>query len=236
MPHSGFATSLLPVTSRREMSMSEALPMSGQTTSGDTRNATSSRALEDGPTLLDWLDGQTTEPSGPEAVPASHSVSQGRAAGAMTSAIFGQNSSALFVPPGPLSSWESKLRQRLATTGSMELSVTWKVSTTPAGRQLCRRVPRMRRIDATGFGSLPTPSGTSNHGKNHVAGRLDEWGGSSNYFRGHPGGNQHLPGFELWTMGFPDAWRQLMPPAMPSSRKSPRKSSAPTSIASGEAA
>jgi hypothetical protein len=81
----------------------------------------------------------------------------------------------------------------------------------------------MRPIDVTGFGSLPTPSGTSNHGKNHVAGRLDEWGGSSNYFRGKEVGNLHLPAFELWTMGFPEAWRQLMPPAMPSSRKSRRK-------------
>ena len=197
--------------------------MSDQTTSGAMSSATSSRALEDGPTLLDWLAGQTTGNSGPEAAPANHSALLESGEGPRTSATCGQSSIASFVPAGPLSSWESRLRQRLALAGSMELSVTWKVTATPAGRLLSRRVPRMRRIDVTGFGSLPTPSGTSNHGKNHVAGRLDEWGGSSNYFRGKEAGNLHLPAFELWTMGFPAAWRQLMPPAMPLSRKSQRK-------------
>lgn len=74
------------------------------------------------------------------------------------------------------------------------------------------------------FGSLPTPTGTSNHGKNHVAGRIDEWGGSANYFRGTEAGRLHLPAFELWTMGYPDVWRQLMPPATLSSHKSRRLS------------
>ena len=204
--------------------------MSDQTTSTAILNATSLQALEDGPTLLDWLDGQTIDRSGPAAAPASHSALLAREQGKPTLGTYGQSSSVSFVPDGPLSSWESRLRQRLATPGSMELSVTWKVSRTPAGRLLSRRVPRMPRIDVTGSGSLPTPSGTSNHGRNHVAGRLDEWGGSSNYFRGREGGNLHLPAFELWTMGFPEAWRQLMPPAMPSSRKSQPKSSAPISI------
>jgi hypothetical protein len=71
---------------------------------------------------------------------------------------------------------------------------------------------------------LPTPSGTNNHGKNHTVGRLDEWGGSSNPFRGTPLGPVRCVSFELWMMGLPTAWRQSMPPATPSSRKS-RKSS-----------
>lgn len=37
--------------------------------------------------------------------------------------------------------------------------------------------------DEYGYSLLPTPSGTSNGGKNHVVGRLDEWGGSSNPWR-----------------------------------------------------
>ena len=194
--------------------------MSSRTTLRVIPSATSSQASEDGPTLLDWLAGQTTDRCGPEAAHASPSALQARGQGSQTNGTSGQSSIALFVPDGPLSSWESKLRQRLASAGSMERSVTWKVTATPAGRLLCQRVPRMRPIDVTGFGSLPTPSGTSNHGKNHVAGRLDEWGGSSNYFRGTADGPLHLPAFELWTMGFPAAWRELMPPAMPSSRKS----------------
>ena len=110
----------------------------------------------------------------------------------------------------------------------MELARTWKASATPLGRRFCRRVPQVRRIDVTGSGSLPTPSGTSNKGKNHVAGRIDEWGGSSNIFRGTEVGPLHLPGFELWVMGFPAAWRELMPPATRSSRKSRRSSSSRT--------
>ena len=82
-----------------------------------------------------------------------------------------------------------------------------------------------RRITGTGYGLLPTPSGTRNHGKNHVSGRLDEWGGSSNPFRGTPFGKIHSPRFEEWMMGFPDRWTELTASEMLLFRKS-RKSSA----------
>ena len=58
--------------------------------------------------------------------------------------------------------------------------------------------------------SLPTPSGCRS-GKNHIAGRLDEWGGSSNPFRGTPLGKVHCPSFEEWMMGWPEMWTRLMP-------------------------
>ena len=58
---------------------------------------------------------------------------------------------------------------------------------------------------------LPTPSGTSNHGKNHVSGRLDEWGGSGNLWRGTEIGRLHCPRFEEWLMGWPDQWTELTP-------------------------
>lgn len=66
-------------------------------------------------------------------------------------------------------------------------------------------------IEGEEFGLWPTPSGTSNHGKNHVIGRLDEWGGSSNPFRGSRNAALRLPGFEEWMMGWPVAWTELMP-------------------------
>lgn len=201
--------------------------MSRSMTSSDIPSATSSPASAGGPSPHVWRDGQTIDLFGQAPAPASRSRSRGRAPAKVMSDTSGLCSSVLSIPIAPLSLWESKLRQRLSSAGSMELSAIWKERVTPAGRRFFQRVPRMRPIDVTGSGSLPTPSGTSNHGKNHVSGRIDEWGGSSNYFRGKPGGNEHLPGFELWTMGFPDEWRQLMPPAMPSSRKSRRKSSAP---------
>lgn len=58
---------------------------------------------------------------------------------------------------------------------------------------------------------LPTPSGTSNHGKNHVSGRLDEWGGSGNPWRGTEIGKLHCPRFEEWLMDWPDQWTELTP-------------------------
>jgi hypothetical protein len=63
-------------------------------------------------------------------------------------------------------------------------------------------------------GLLPTPSGTSNHGKNHVSGRLDEWGGSSNPFRKTEIGKVHCAGFEEWMMGWPVQWTGLTPLGM----------------------
>ena len=62
------------------------------------------------------------------------------------------------------------------------------------------------RINETGCGYWPTPSGTSNHGKNHVVGRLDEWGGSSNRFRGTSLQRVRCPEFEEWMMGWPEGW------------------------------
>ena len=56
--------------------------------------------------------------------------------------------------------------------------------------------------------SLPTPSGVRS-GKNHVAGRLDEWGGSSNPFRGTEYGKIKSPAFEEWMMGWPVQWTEL---------------------------
>ncbi len=202
--------------------------MSLPTTCADSCSVTSLPASVDGPTPWTLPDGRVIDPCGLAAALASLSARQVKALGLQTSGIYGRHGSTSSVSETLQSSLESRLRMRLGTAGSMELAVTWKASTTPSGRPFCRRVPQMRRIDVTGFGSLPTPSGTSNHGKNHVAGRIDEWGGSSNYFRGKEGGNKHLSGFELWTMGYPGAWRQLMPPATRSSRKSPQPSSRAT--------
>lgn len=56
-----------------------------------------------------------------------------------------------------------------------------------------------------GCGLLPSPSGV-NGGRNHIAGRLDEWGGSSNPFRKTEIASLHLPRFEEWMMGWPETW------------------------------
>ena len=59
-------------------------------------------------------------------------------------------------------------------------------------------------------GFLPTPSGVNGgRNQNHISGRLDEWGGSSNPFRKTEIGNVHCPRFEEWMMGWPETWAAL---------------------------
>jgi len=194
-----------------------------------TPSVTSSPASGDGAWLSDSPGGQMTDPCGPAAAPASLSASQARDMGWLTSGTYGRIGSILYGINDLQSSLVNRLMQRLPTGGSTLFKMTWKAKVTPSGQSVSLlRASGLRTSgnDSGGprpDGAIPTPSGTSNHGKNHVAGRLDEWGGSSNYFRGTEDGNKHLPAFELWTMGYPDVWRQLMPPATPSSRKSRQK-------------
>lgn len=58
--------------------------------------------------------------------------------------------------------------------------------------------------------SLPTPSGV-NGGRNHTMGRIDEWGGSSNPFRGTAIGSICCPEFEEMVMGWPLGWTEPTP-------------------------
>ncbi len=126
-------------------------------TSPDTGNAISSAELRAGPLQLDLLGGPTTASSGPAAPRASRSPSRAKAKPRMTIGTCGPTSFASSVPDGPLSSWESRLRRRLARTGSTECLLTWKESTTPAGRPLSRLVPSTRPIAGIDSGLWPTP-------------------------------------------------------------------------------
>lgn len=127
-------------------------------TSPDTGNATSSPASPVGPLQLDLLGGPTTASSGPAAPRASRSPSRVKEKPRMTIGTCGPTSFASSVPDGPLSSWENRLRRRLARTGSTECLLTWKQRTTPAGRSLSQLVPSTRPIAGTGSGLWPTPA------------------------------------------------------------------------------
>ena len=188
-------------------------------------NATSSQASVDGRSRFGSLDGQMIDLFGPVPVPANLSARQARELGLLTSGTFGRHSTISSASVSLQRSLESKLQARLGLPGSTVFKLTWKHRATPLGRLICALRASGPITSGSVSTGLPTPSGTSNHGKNHVAGRLDEWGGSSIPFRGTEIGKVHSPGFELWVMGFPAVWRQLMPPAMRSSRKSPRSSS-----------
>lgn len=192
---------------------------------GPIPSATSSPGSADGPSPFNLQDGQATDPFGPEAAPANPLVSPGKDSAKRMNGISGPSFIGSSRSAGLQSSLESRLRARTRCDGSMEYSLTWKERTTPAGRRICALRASAHPTQDRGFSGLPTPSGTSNRGKNHVAGRLDEWGGSSNPFRGTELGRVHCPSFELWMMGFPAAW---LPPTVRetlSCLKSPRASS-----------
>ena len=113
-------------------------------------------------------DGPTSAPCGPEAPPASPSASPVSKKARRTSATSGPSSSASSEPVGPLSLWESKLRQRLARIGSTECLLTWKASATPAGRSLFRLAPSMRPIEEIDCGLLAlwnTPKASEGMGR-----------------------------------------------------------------------
>lgn len=126
-------------------------------TSPDTGNATSSPASPVGPLQLDLLGGPTTVSSGPAAPRASRSPSRVKEKPRMTIGTCGPTSFASSVPDGPLSSWENRLRRRLARTGSTECLLTWKQKATPAGRSLSQLVPSTRPIAGIDSGLWPTP-------------------------------------------------------------------------------
>ncbi len=137
--------------------MSEASLMCTPTTCADSASTTSSPASEDGPLQLGLLGGQTTASCGPAPRRASRSASRAKAKPRATIGTCGPTIFGSSVPDGPLSAWESRLRRRLARTGSTECLFTWKASDTPGGRPLSRLVPSTRPIDGIGSGLWPTP-------------------------------------------------------------------------------
>lgn len=138
--------------------MSAASATCSQMTLWDTDSATSSPGSADGLLPADSPDGPTTGRSGRVPRPASPSRSPASSAVMMTSGTYGPSYSACSVPEGPLSLWESRLRQRLARIGSMECVLTWKASATPAGRSLSRLVPSTRPTAEIDCGLWVTPS------------------------------------------------------------------------------
>lgn len=106
-------------------------------------------------------------------------------------------------------SWKTVQCSLLADSG--ECFVTWPDSGSTRNGDAFLRSPLERITGVKESGLLPTPSGTTNHGKNHVVGRLDEWGGSSNPWRGIEIGRTRSPSFEEWIMGWPVSWTELMP-------------------------
>ena len=136
--------------------------MSAQKTSQDLRNATSLRELEDGVSRSVLPACPTISRSQPEAAPASPSHAPDNKKDLETndiSGLSGLNSSAAQKNSDSIrfaACLASKLKERLASVGSMEYSQTWKEKATPAGRAYSAHTARGRRTsdsDSTGWRS-----------------------------------------------------------------------------------
>lgn len=137
--------------------MNEASSMSQQTTSRDTRSATSSPALESGVTRSDEPDGLMIELFGPEAARASRSAQREKAPASTTSATCGLTSSASSASAALTSSLANRLRQRLRSSGSTLFRLTWKERTTPSGRLIPALRASAHRTSGSGSTGWQTP-------------------------------------------------------------------------------
>jgi hypothetical protein len=124
-------------------------------TSKGSRKFTSAPASVSGPSLLDLLGGQMNVQSGQPHSRASRSRTQEKEKGPTIQGICGPTVFGSSVPDGPLSSWENRLRDRLATIGSTECNLIWRLKTTPAGRSMSRLAASTRPISETGSHGSP---------------------------------------------------------------------------------
>ena len=145
--------------------------MSDPKTYGDLFSATSSPELADGPTPPVLPVGLTTSLCGPARAPANPSPSPDSTKASRTSAISGRTSLTSSVPTGPLSSWESRLRERLAMVGSTEYRLIWKAKTTPQGRSMFQLAPSMPHTSGSDCTGWPTPA-TRDHKGGYQGGRI----------------------------------------------------------------
>ena len=130
--------------------------MCEEKTSGDMTSATSSRESAGGPTPSNSQVGATA-PSGQAPVPVSRS--RRRASGKAPQTV--ATSGLLFAdssPSGVLQrSLESRLRRRMAATGSPEYALTWKHWDMPSGGPICALRASALRTSGSGCTGWPTP-------------------------------------------------------------------------------
>lgn len=133
--------------------------MSNLPTCEAIRSAISSPELASGRLPCDLQAGATSDPSGPAHAPASlsalHLASIERPL--MMRGTCGLPGSISSVSAALQMSLENRLRALTEVNGSTAFSLTWKVKSTPAGRQYLRQQARARTTSGSAFTSLPTP-------------------------------------------------------------------------------
>ncbi len=121
-------------------------------------SVTSSPALEGGPSPCEWPSGPTTAPSGPAPAPASRFRLPAGVREPPITGTYGPTFSDSSMPEVLASSWVSRLRERLATSGSLEWDLIWRRRAIGGKRWIYRLAPLGRRTSATGCIGWPTPA------------------------------------------------------------------------------
>lgn len=129
--------------------------------SEDTINFISSLEAGSGASPVEWRAGTTLDLFGPPPVPVSRSARPAKGQEQMIQGICGRTYIGSSVPPAGqdsdlLFSWESRLRERLATIGSTESALIWRQKVSPRGQLISRLAPSTRHTNGTG--SIGQPS------------------------------------------------------------------------------
>ena len=206
--------------------------------------------ISDLPMLRDLVESTLS----PAASPASPSLTPASKPGDRTTAISGRACAESLNGRDLLGSL-AKMLLASSRWNSIACSLIWRVSATPRGRLLFRLVPSMRRTDGIESGSLlATPTATANQ----TCPSMQKWrscralwptpraadgekgirtpeGAAKERLRRKNGedlpsavGGTLNPRWVEWMMGYPDGWTDLGPLAIPSSRKSSKRSAAPS--------
>lgn len=135
--------------SRQEKSTPDQFEMFAPTTCEGSPNAISSLAEDSGQSPQGSPSGRTTGRSGRDRAPASRFRRPASEGGLMIQGICGRTFFDSFATPDRMSSWESRLAERLATVGSTESALIWREKATPAGRSIFRLAVSTRHTNGT---------------------------------------------------------------------------------------
>lgn len=132
--------------------------MSSHRTLKASPNATSSLALEFGPSLFAAPDGRIIDQSGREVAHANLSARQALELGLRTQGTFGQLLPGSSSSASLQSSLENRLRARLSSLGSTLYTLTWKPWVTPSGPSRFRLRASARRTSETDYFGWRSPN------------------------------------------------------------------------------
>ena len=178
--------------------------MSNQQTSSATPSAISSPESQAGHTRLSWQEFRRIHQSGPDHVP----VSRFRAQDSEKAMPTEDTSGPLFNTSSPSASLQrslgSRLRAKMAGSGSPLYALTWSEWDMPAGVPICRLRGSARRTYGNEHSGWPTPKATNN--ENRQTGTRTNLG----TVLGIAGWPTPKATEQLYSMGNPISWEFLI--------------------------